>query len=808
MSSKFDFLREGKAVEIRPGVAARLNKEKKQLEMSSGKVLNVANDPHFFPRDENELALSRSKEKEGKYAKESGPFLYQLGKKGIAGAAGDWVSYITQSGNEYSNTKQAQRHTEERLSKKHPYQSGAATVASFIPDIIATRGMSALAAAPALAVAHAGPRIISEPDEVAKEAAISAAGGFILDKGAGFIGKVAQRRGASRAIPAEQEAVRKSNMAGQQATQQANAMEAQQHNTWKQNVKTTNKSRLQQHETDLNTRQNDMIKAENKFKQEKLARDIEIAELKNKEGVSRAQIQAAEDAAKLETKAADEQYKLAKSQHEEALRQMPELQKRAQAEYSEGVVKTASEIETNFPKDSKIPIKELEVNSFVDDLIEKKGLRGSKEGSQARRILNSIFPEGEFVGGRELSRRYKALEDAIQRSTPETRAILTQFKEHLGKRLPVVLEDAVAYHKVSPLLKRVLATDVKAVVGQLGLTPAEQKTVMQIASTNANSALREGVTPTNFIQKVQSGELSKELAERIITVEDVLFEKGTGNLAKMSATAQKKAAKEGTLPYIMKNAEQRHAYFVDNLAKRIQDRLNLYEVKAGEAARKASQNLGKGVKKTYGTAPPQAAPFAPVAPGPGPANAALEAMPPFAPQQIPPRLTVGPQTPPMPQKPTLMAEPVRPQPRTFNPQPEPALPPPQGFAESAGDALERSSLLGGRGLIDNPVTKLAGLKYLLGKAALPAEAGYMALKGLTSPTAAGEVARMTFKQGGIQAIDSWAQKYPSYQNGILQDPRERRSLTKEVEDDPSIPLEQKAVVQSKINRGKPIEGSL
>jgi hypothetical protein len=72
----------------------------------------------------------------------------------------------------------------------------------------------------------------------------------------------------------------------------------------------------------------------------------------------------------------------------------------------------------------------------------------------------------------------------------------------------------------------------------------------------------------------------------------------------------------------------------------------------------------------------------------------------------------------------------------------------------------------------------------------------------------GEAARMTFKQGGIQAIDSWARRYPSYRNGILESPQDRRSLTKEIEDASDIPIEQKAVFQSKVNRGRPIQDKL
>ncbi len=97
---------------------------------------------------------------------------------------------------------------------------------------------------------------------------------------------------------------------------------------------------------------------------------------------------------------------------------------------------------------------------------------------------------------------------------------------------------------------------------------------------------------------------------------------------------------------------------------------------------------------------------------------------------------------------------------------------------------------------------------MLGSAAVPAEAAYVGMNALTSPTALGEAARMTFRQGGIQAIESWAQRYPSYQNGILQSPQDRRSLTKEIEDASDIPIEQKAVIQSKVNRGKPLQERL
>ena len=170
------------------------------------------------------------------------------------------------------------------------------------------------------------------------------------------------------------------------------------------------------------------------------------------------------------------------------------------------------------------------------------------------------------------------------------------------------------------------------------------------------------------------------------------------------------------------------------------------------------------------------------------------------------------QAPPFPQKPNLMPEPTAPIPQTFSPQPEPMLSPASGMNEKLADFLEKGISPGKSTLLNNPLTKLAGLKYALGSAALPVEAagaaGYLVMKGLTSPTTGGTIARETFKQSGIKAIESWAQRYPSYNNGILNNPQDRRSLSKEIEDDYEIPIEQKAITQSKINRGIPLQQRL
>ena len=794
MPNKFDLLREGKAIEFEPGITGKLNKQNKTLELSSGEVINAENDPDFFPKNDQSLALSRQKESyEKSAAKSGGEFIHQFTTQGIAGAGRDWIDYLKSNPEEYKIKKQAQQQVSNRISQDSPYTNAAATGANFATDFALTRGMSALKAAPALTLGSSGSRIVTEPEEVLGEIALVAAGGKGLDLAGGYLNRVATRRGASRAIPAQQQAVNEANI---------NQTEA--FNSLKNNIKSTNEARLQQHQIDLNARQNKMIQSQNTFEQAKLARDTEVIRLKNQAEVAKSQrsadasrldseYKAAKSSAEQETKRLNDEFKLSQSEYQDSLKKLPELQKKAQSEYSQNIVKNVSEIEKNFPKNSKISSEQLGLNEFIEEKIKKSGIGGTREAGQAQRILKSLFPEDEFINGRELSKRYKALEDALQRSTPEVQTVLNDFKNHLGKKLPLMLENSITYNKIFPLIKKNIGTDIVKILRDLNLGK-EAGSIGRKADMNLKNILRNDIVPADFIQKLQNGELARDISSKLMTVDDFLVDLTGSNTNLMK--------KEGTLAFLMKDAEKKHAYFVTELTQKLQDKLSRYEIKAMESARNASKKLGKDVKKTYGMAEPVAAPNAPLSPNPVSFPQPAGELPPLPAINLPPPVQ-PPQNLPLPGRPTLMSTPNVP-----NPIPNPTLAPAQGMAERTGDFLERPILGSGTGITNNPLLKLGGLKYLFGKAALPAEAAYLGLKGLTSPTAAGEVARMTFKQGGIEAIESWAQKYPSYQNGILQNPMERRSLTKEIEDDPQIPIEQKALTQSKINRGKPISGSL
>ena len=889
MPSKLDLLREGQAIEFEPGLSGRLNKEKKTLELSNGRVLNVANDRDYFPTDESQLKMSKQREYAEKGAKgPAGEFLHQYTSKGIPGGIGDWPAYLTQTGEDYAQRKAANAQVSQRISKESPYISGAATGANIATDLALTRGMSALKAAPLLTLGSAGSRIATEPENVAAETAVGALGGKLLDAGGNWASKVAGRRAVNRAIPGQQEAVRNSNIAGQLATDEANALQKQQFNTLTKNTKTSNESlinkfkdetnqfkyenkllkdqdnalqkqirdeanalqkqqfnilkkntntanetKLKQFQDDLSARENQIIQNKNAYEQKKIARDSEVLKLKNEYELAKmnrskeatrleGEYKAAKSSADAENKRLKNEFRESQQRYEQSLKELPRLQEEAQKEYSKNVLQRVDKIEKSFPKGSRIASDELDVIGFVQEKLEKSALAGSSEAAQANKILRSLFPSGETLTAKELASRYKAIEGAIQRSNPEVRNILNEFKTHLGEKIPNILSNNMAYERVIPSFSKQLEKDIESVFKKFpqNMTVRSGKEIEKASKTNLKKYL-DKLTPSQFVEKIKNGEFRQEL------MDNLFFEGG-----KSLVNAEGKVIGKVNVPDYVK-------VFEDMFRNKLDHALARAELKMIAVETDAATRLGSNVKRTQGIAEPVPVPKPPMQSSPVDQPAPIGELPPIAPFGLPPPVQ-PPLIPPVPTKPTLspmpippssapiipprpnpmqnrpnlptrpnlMPEPIAPTPQTFNPLPEPTLPSAQGMAERAGDFLEKPILTGGKGIVNNPLVKLGGLKYLLGKAALPAEAAYLGAKGLTSPTAAGEVARMTFKQGGIQAILQWAQKYPSFHDGILENPQERRSLTKEVEDSFDIPLEQKAVIQSKINRGKPLQERL
>lgn len=774
MTSKLDRLRAGEIVEIEPGRKGQLDLETKRFLTSDGRSVYVGDDEDFFPRDQEQLKLSQEKERIQKEIGRApfGEFLYQFGNQGVAGSAKDWVNRLTNKSEDYLRKKRASQQIGQQISEESPFTSGAATVASFVPDIALTRGMSALKATPLLTATHAGSRVLDEPGQVAGEAAIAGVGGLLLDKATNFLGKIASRRGEVRNLPGLQREATEANRLGAEAVAAENLASKQRFNLLTQDVKRENAVKMAQYETELLNRQNQMIEAKNAVDQAKAAGNL----------------------TKEQNQRLLRQYDQAKKQFEASKKELPKLQAKAQEEFSKNIIEKASKLEKAFPENSIIYSEQIAPRRFIQESIEEAGLSGSPGATKARKVINGIFPEGDKFTAKTLKDKYIALENAIQRGSSETQAILNDFKTYLGERLPGIVADNWAYREVVPVMKNQLTKAAEKSLEGLSLPKyglGSQEFLKKNLNKNLDQIFKD-VTPNEFYKSLNDGSLREKIKERILTPKN--FSRSFPDYKTIKRGIANPTKEELSLLGMNITDPSTVAYenFSQNLDRSLNDIFSKAQSKTAIADYEALYRLGGRVDKTLGIAPPVEAPT-------------LPARPQLA--EIPPTPLPTP-TPPLPSKPELSPLPMAPTPQTFTPSPIPELAPAQGTAERAGDLLEKSLLTSGRTALDNPFTKLAGLKYLLGKAAVPLEAAYLGAKGLTSPTATGQAARVTFEKGGIQAIDQMAQKYSSYQNGVLNDPMERRSLNKELENDLSIPAGKKAVIQSKINRGKPLNQPL
>jgi len=767
MASKFDRLRAGEVVEIEPGRKGRLNLEKKTFETSDGRNVFVGNDEDFFPKDEGTLLLSREREKieKGVSKTPGGEFFFQAGQSGGIGGIKDIANRITMQGDEYLRNKQAEQQVSQKISERSPWTSKAGTAAGLLPDIIATRGMSALKAAPLIAGVSAGSRIYDEPGEVAKEAALAAGGGYIIDKGANWLNRVAQRRTASRDAIAGAENVRKSNIAGEANTQSANRQAKEAFQKESQWADRENAARSHQYNLEINQRQNDMIRAQRAYEDAKRTHSMNVNKLK-------------------------EEAKTAQRSYEESVKKLPQLQREAQQKFSKGLDATFHDIEGAFPKGTRIPTDDLNVWGFYDDYIQRNALVGTAEANQNKQLFRSLFPNGKKLSPGEFADRLRAIEASIGKSSPESQKLLSAFKEHLSSRTPTILGESIIARETVPAVQKAIGSEIGMIMKGdpfhgVGISNT------QVAS-EVKSALQDyvgSISPKELASRVKSGQFAKDVRENIFPYER--YE------SMLTNTKDIQGLKKKGLYGLIQNSPEYQAVpksyetFIDNVTQRSENAIARTALKGSKEAGTAKGSLTKKLRKTHGMAEPIAAPQIP--------------------EQIPlPTGPTAPMEPPIPMKPQMVESPLAPTPQQFNPQQIATLPAPQGTAEAAGDLLEKP-ILQGKGNMNN-LLKLGALKYALGPAAVPLESAaagvYGAGKLLTAPGPVGNAARMSFKQGGIQAIEALAQRYPSYHDGILENPQERRSLTKEIEDDPEIPMEQKAVIQSKINRGKPLSQRL
>lgn len=685
-------------------------------------------------------------------AKDTGNFLSSLGEAFATKKGQENLSFLEKQQQNYEASKRANERLSSEISDESPIASLIGKGAGIVGDIVATRKLPAAKALPLLSAAEQGTDIIRSPLETLQKVGVSAAEGFLADRLVGGIGKIASRRGEIRA-----------NKALALETAEKNRLGAEQNLFEKAEA---NKL-YQQQKLD--------------YKQALIDRKNEINRLHKEKSIS------------------DLEHKKLMQEYERELKAIPQRQKEAQELYSKEVVRNAKKIEDVMAKGDQVLAGDIAANDFIRDTVNSTELAGSREAREVERFLKATFPDDAILNAEGIVKRYEALEKLIQKSNPVKQKILLDFKDHLGKKLPQLIETAVAYRTIAPKLRQQIIKSSAKFLKDRGLN----ENLANLESTVTKSISQ--YHPREFIEKLKDGSIASELANSIIA-KDKTLERIEAEIAQVAAKKNKTVLvgnkpypKEGLLK-ILNDARNTHLEGTKKIVDEYQSLLKNIEsnflIDIDLAKAHVSKRLGKAFQRTGGKA--------------------SEIVTPANPETLS-NANVGEPASFFIQNTPLPALPLPKEVPDFIPQNPPQLSPAQGLAK-VGDVLENltvSNVLnkGKNTLTNNPITKLAALKYVLGKAAVPLELGALggaaSLKLLTQPTTAGQFIREYVVNQGSRGIfrgfhEFAKTRYKTYQNGVIQSPDERFRAAHDVEVDPQLNIEEKAILQKKINRGEPI----
>lgn len=419
----------------------------------------------------------------------------------------------------------------------------------------------------------------------------------------------------------------------------------------------------------------------------------------------------------------------------------------------------------------------LGVEEFVEETIGRSPLAGSAEGNWASRLVKSLF-KGDKKGkisGETLKKGIQSLDEAIASKEGAVKQILLDFRSGLIDTLPQKATNSYVYEKWGNKLYNNLTTGTGNTLN-LAIEAAPEINAKLATSLgenytqNLNQSMHKSIREVlenhkwNLAEAIENGTIQVEIEQAVLN--NPAYAKMKNKLDNLytgydKATAQYifpeyKALERTFIEYPQKIIDKMSKTIKNDLPRIKQDQY----VKAMEI-----ENAVSPIPRTPNTLP-QPAPVAPA-------------------QTISPNL-----------------------------QTVPEMQPGRGMYGRLAQGLEAVQGMGYRDVSSaarnfgtaGAVSSLAGLPVTKSAAALAS--GAKAAEYATRPGALPNAVRATFKQGGIQAIEQWAQQYPSYHDGILDNPLERRSLTKQIEESQDMPIEVKAVTQSKVNRGIPISGKL
>ena len=479
------------------------------------------------------------------------------------------------------------------------------------------------------------------------------------------------------------------------------------------------------------------------------------------------------------------------AQERSAIRKYPEILKahqeattKAEKDFLVRMAKGIDTIQSDL-KGKGLPKTSLGVEDFINQNVGTSAIAGTPEAKQLTNFLESLSVSApEHMNAADVRNMFQAIEGRLATATDVEAPILNSFREHLVQRIPVGAANSATRAKYGTRLMDSFDKNIdsavnsfmadKELVGFLKKYIGEKP--LQGLGDDLKRFMRTGfdkLTPQEFIQDLQSGNFTDRMMWYLDNNKKLMELTGSVNHTVDYLKKLSMAQMRHTIPYepaTLKNllkAKDRIANLRTEIADKMTQDLNKNARGINSYHDYVLNNVSDKLSDAVGMQNPLAG-------GNMPSNA--------RPMPIPT---------PMPPQTGRMA----------------------GFFETPN--FYRSQLAKLASLGKGNTGKLAKLAWIgagLPKAGAAAAtvgvAGGLtsALRGVTSPTALGSIAREGIKRGGIKFIvEAIAQKYPSYQNGVLQDPQERRAASSEIEQDQDLGIEDKSMLQTSINRGKNLE---
>jgi hypothetical protein len=465
-----------------------------------------------------------------------------------------------------------------------------------------------------------------------------------------------------------------------------------------------------------------------------------------------------------------------------ALRKYPELlaqhaaaetqaQKKFISEMARKLDAMGAEIKGGIPKGSMM------VDDFINSSINMSPIAGTPQASNLTKFFNAIGQSApETMNIDELKKIFQSIEGRMALGVAEEIPILNQFRQHLVDNLPLGAASSAVKNKFGT---RLINSFEKEIDKSVNAFLSDSKLVKSIESFAGKDTVKnlaqdlkkfvksgyEKMTPAQFMEDMKSGNLQDRLMwyvennNKLQQIEQKI-ESTLQQLQNIAPLAQLRSPEVQNLIRARDEIQRLKGSLQANISNSVSSNATSLSIYEQDVLNKVTSKLANavGVQPTGNLRP---------------------------------------------------ATNMRPSP-TATPQ-APQVGRMAGFFEQpnfySSNLKKLGNMRGGAGIAKLGYLAKGLPKMGVAGGAMAGAAGLTAaLRGVTSPTALGAFAREGIQKGGMRfVVESISEKYPSYQNGVLSDPMDRRAASSEIEQDPDIGLEDKAILQARINRGQNIE---